>query len=262
MQPTLNGIRVNFTDDGAGTPLLFVHGFPLDRNSWEPQILAFAADHRCIAPDLRGFGDTEATVGVATMEQFADDLAALLQHLRLESAVIIGHSMGGYIALAFARKYAKMLRGLVLVATRSTADSPDAAAGRRATAEKVRTEGTAPLIANMAPKMIAAGNAHSGLPDFVQMMMGRASQDGVVATLRGLADRPDSTPLLPTITVPTLVITGTDDDLIPASESEKMAAVIPRARLEKIAGAGHLVAYEKPAEFNAALRRWLADSRL
>jgi 3-oxoadipate enol-lactonase len=260
MQATVNGVKLMVTDEGKGTPLVALHGFPLSRGAWQKQVDALKSSYRVIAPDLRGLGESEARPGANTMSQMADDLHALLEHLNTGPVVLIGHSMGGYVALAFARKYPKLLRGLVLVGTKSGADTAEAAAGRRATAEKVKTEGAHIVVDAMAPKMLAATNTDPAMARSVRAFMEGSHPEGVIGSLLGMAERDDSTPLLAQITVPTLVVAGADDTVIPPAESQKLAGAIKGARLELIPNAGHLVAFEKPDEFNRVLRDWLKTS--
>lgn len=260
MQTTVNGFTLAYTDEGAGLPLVFVHGFPLSGGTWRHQVDAFRGTHRVIAPDLRGLGESTGAGAVSTMDQFADDLRALLDQLKVGPAVVAGHSMGGYVTLAFARMYPGLVRGLVLVGTRSGPDSPEAAAGRRATAEKVRAQGAGVVVDAMAPKMIAPSNPDPAMAAAVRGFMAPSRPDGVCAALLGMADRPDSTGMLKGIAVPTLVITGADDVLIPPGESMAMAAAIPGAQLVVIPAAGHLVAFEQPTAFNRALTAWLVGN--
>lgn len=255
-------IGIAYTDEGEGAPLVLLHGFPLSRGAWAPQVEAFRYTHRVIAPDLRGFGESDSSAGAVSMERYADDVAALLDRLGVGTVVLAGHSMGGYVAFAFLRRHRERLRGLVLVATRAAADTPQAAAGRRATAEKVRDEGVGPVIEAMLPKMLAPDTDDPQLLAEVESLMAPSSVDGTVGALLGMAERPDSTPLLPEIDVPTLVITGGDDTIIPVADSEAMAAAIPGARLAIVPGAGHLVAFEKPEAFDRELGAWLAASAL
>lgn len=255
------GVIMAATDEGKGLPLVFVHGFPLSRGAWRRQVEGFSATHRVIAPDLRGFGDTPPVPGTSTMDRFAGDLHDLIQQRGTGPIVLAGHSMGGYIVLAFARHYPELLRGLVLVGTKAGPDTPEGAAGRRATAEKVQAEGTAPVIEAMAPKMIGRPATEAGLGAEVRGFMASASPQGVVGALLGMAERADATAGLAGIGVPTLVVTGDEDVLIPPAESEKLAKAIPGAVLRIIPGAGHLVAHEKPREFNLALKEWLLTVR-
>lgn len=260
MRAKVNGIQVAYTDEGEGIPLLFVHGFPLSRGAWCKQVEAFKASHRVIAPDLRGLGESEATAGPVPMSLFAEDLHALLQHLETVDTgpvILVGHSMGGYVALAFAKAYPQALRGLVLVGTKAGADTPEGAAARRATAEKVRTEGASAVVDAMAPKMLSEGNTDAAMAAAVRDLMAPSRPEGVIGALLGMAERPDAGPWLGGIRVPTLVITGLEDTLIPSSESEAMAKAIPNAQLRLIPNAGHLVAFERADAFNTALKTWL-----
>jgi len=204
--------------------------------------------------------ESEARPGANSMSQMAEDIHALLEQLDTGPVVLIGHSMGGYVAFAFARKYPEMLRGLVLVGTKAGADTAEAAAGRRATAEKVKTEGAHIVVDAMAPKMLTATNTDQAMARSVRGFMEGSHPEGVIGSLLGMAERDDPTPSLSQINVPTLVIAGADDTVIPPSESQKLASAIKGARLELIPGAGHLVAFEKPDEFNRVLRDWLKTS--
>ena len=174
--------------------------------------------------------------------------------------VLAGHSMGGYVALAFAKAYPQSLRGLVLVGTRAGGDTAEGAAARRATAEKVRAEGSSVVVDAMAPKMLAASNADAGMAESVRALMSPSKPEGVIGALLGMAERPDAGAWLGAIRVPTLVVTGLDDVIIPFSESEALAKAIPGAQLELITNAGHLVAFEQAVAFNEILQIWLAES--
>jgi 3-oxoadipate enol-lactonase len=257
MPMTLNSIDLRYTDAGQGLPLVFLHGFPLSRGVWQKQIEGLRWSYRVIAPDLRGLGDSETQPGPTTMAQCARDLRALLQQLMTGPVVLIGHSMGGYVALAFARQFPELLRGLVLVSTKAGQDTAEAAAGRRVMAEKVKAEGVQVVVEAMAPKMLAAGNQDAQMVAQVLGFMAPSRPAGVIGALLGMAERPDATALLAQIAVPTLVITGADDTLIPPAESETLAQAIRGAQLKVIPHAGHLVAFEQPDEFNHVLKDWL-----
>jgi pimeloyl-ACP methyl ester carboxylesterase len=257
MQMTVNDVTIGYTDEGRGVPLLFVHGFPLSRGAWQKQIDTLRSSHRTIAPDLRGFGESETGTGPVTMAQYAEDLHALVQQLKTGPVVLIGHSMGGYVSFAFLRQYPEMVRGLILVGTKSGNDTPEAAAGRRATAEKVQAKGIEVVIEAMAPKMLAADNHDRAMAEEVRGFMTPSKPAGVIGALLGMAERPDATAELARISVPTLVVSGADDTLIPPTESEKLAQVIPGSQLNIIPQAGHLVAFEQPEKFNHVLEEWL-----
>ena len=196
------------------------------------------------------------------MAQCAADLRALLEQLTTGPMVLIGHSMGGYVALAFACQFPEKLRGLVLVSTKAGPDTAEAAAGRRAMAEKVKAEGVQVVVDAMAPKMLAAGNQDAEMVAQVLGFMAPSRSAGVIGALLGMAERPDATAFLTQISVPTLVVTGADDALIPPTESETLAQAIRGAQLKVIPHAGHLVAFEQSDEFNQVLKEWLKRADL
>ena len=260
--PTANGTDLRYTDTGAGLPLVFLHGFPFSRGVWQKQVDALGASYRVIAPDLRGLGESEPQTGPTTMAQCAAEVRELLVRLATGPVVLIGHSMGGYVALAFARQFPEKLRGLVLVSTRAGQDTAEAAAGRRAMAAKVKAEGVQVVVEAMAPKMLATSNQDGQMLAQVLDFMAPSRSAGVIGALLGMADRPDATAFLAQIAVPTLVITGADDTLVPPAESETIAQAIRGAELKVISHAGHLVAFEQPDEFNQVLKEWLNHADL
>ncbi len=257
---SIRGTDLWHVDRGAGLPLLLVHGFPLDHGMWASQIDAFSPRCRVIAPDLRGFGRSPATDDAVAMDQFADDLAALLDALEVrEPAVVCGLSMGGYIAFQFWRRHASRLRGLILCDTRAAADSPEAAAARFGMAERILREGPAPLE-SMATRLFAE-TTHRERPEVVESVRRTilaADPRGVAASLRGMAQRPDMTASLGRIRCPTLVLVGQCDALSPPTEMRAMAAAMPDSKFVEIPDAGHLAPLENPAAVNAAIDDFLA----
>ena len=258
MKYTRQGISLEFDDIGNGVPLLFIHGFPFDRTMWRSQIAGLQLTCRVIAPDLRGFGHSTDTDGEAvSMETYAEDLRALLDSLNVKQAVLAGLSMGGYIALAFLAQYADRVKGLILANTRATPDSETARQGRLNTANTVATSSsTSTVVESMAPKMLGPTAKPETAVAVRSMMAGQRSL-GVTSALRGMAARPDRLALLPFIKVPTLIISGSADGLIPVSDSEAMQTAIPESRLIIIPEAGHLSNLEKADAFNDAVREFI-----
>lgn len=252
---TLAGRAMAFADHGDRPPLLLVHGFPLDHSLWLPQLDALSATRRVIAPDLAGFGATGGA-GHESLDGHADDLAALLDHLGIDRAVVNGLSMGGYIAFAFWRRHRARVAGLVLTCTRAAADSEAARAGRYQSIVSIEADGVGPLADAMVPKLVTPA-APADVRSMVDAMVRRQPARGVADALRAMSARPDSTPDLAGITVPTLVVAGADDVIVPAAEAAAMAAAIPGAGLVTIPGAGHLANLEEPGAYNAALRAFL-----
>lgn len=254
-------MSMTFDDIGSGYPLLLIHGFPHDRTLWQAQLHGLGDGIRVIAPDLRGFGGSTDVPGTMTMDAYAADLEHLLEELGVTEAVICGLSMGGYVALALLAAYPNVVRGLILCNTRAGADDEKGRAGRHAMAMKARDEGVVSIAETLTPKMMAntTAVAHPDRCVMVQEMMVRQRAGAVIAALRGMATRADRTPMLAQITVPTLIITGSADDMIPPSESEAMAAAITGSKLVVIPGAGHLSNVEAPDAFNAAVREFIAE---
>jgi 3-oxoadipate enol-lactonase len=258
MHAQVDGTQMAYTDEGAGRTLLLVHGFPLNRQVWSPQVAAFRHDYRLIAPDLRGLGESWGTADPVAMDRYAEDLLSLMLHLNTGPVILAGHSMGGYVALAFAKAFPQSLAGLVLVATKAGADTPEAAAARRASAERVRAEGSSAVVDAMAAKMLSPGNTDPAMAAEVRGFMASSGPEGVIAALLGMAGRPDAGPWLGRIRVPTLVVAGADDAIMAPAEAVALAGGIPDAQLKVIPNAGHLVAYERAEAFNAVLGTWLA----
>ncbi len=255
MEALGNGIHLHYVQAGNGTPLILVHGYPFDHTLWQPQVdgLADAEAARVITPDLRGFGQSDAPEGVYTMEVYADDLHALLDLLQIERAVVCWLSMGGYIALAFWRKYAERVRALILVDTRAGADAP---AARQARQHGQVVAVVEPMLARLLAK--STRRSRPALVESVHAMMLRQRPNGIIGAQLGMAERPDSTPTLSTITVPTLVVFGAEDVITPAeTEGRSLADAIPGAKLVVIPNAGHLSNLEQPEAFNAAVREFL-----
>jgi len=267
MQIDVRGRRVGYDDTGGSrVPLVLLHGFPLDRTIWSAQVRGLADVARVVAPDLRGFGESAGAPGrpgVAgtTMDDYAADVAALLDALDLPRAVVGGVSMGGYVAMAFHRAFAGRLRGLVLVDTRAGPDSAEARAARDASAALARAEGVSAVAAQSIGKMLTPENARPDAPmrRALSDLMGAQPVEGVVAALGAIRDRPDSGPSIARIAVPTLVVCGIEDALIPPTESEALRDAIPGARLALIPGAGHLPNFEQPEAFNRVVRTFLAS---
>jgi pimeloyl-ACP methyl ester carboxylesterase len=257
MRMKVNGIQMAYTDEGVGRTLLLVHGFPLNRFAWSRQVEAFSQDYRVIAPDLRGLGESEGGADPVAMSRYAEDLHALALQLEAGPVILAGHSMGGYVALAFAKAFPLALQGLVLVGTKAGADAPENAAARRATAAKVLAEGSAVVVEAMAGKMLSAGNSDQAMAADVRGFMALSRPEGLVAALLGMAERPDAGAWLGEIHTPTLVIAGAEDTIVDPAEAKALAKAIAGAHLRIIPAAGHLVAFERAEAFNATLRAWL-----
>jgi pimeloyl-ACP methyl ester carboxylesterase len=254
-----DGVEIGYEDVGAGIPVAFIHGFPHNRSLWSPQVSALVDRARCIAPDLRGFGESSRH-GPFTIDQFADDVAVLLRSLGVERAVIAGLSMGGYVAFALWRRHRPLVRALVLADTRAGADTDEARAKRRALVELARARGAGAVADGQITGMLGKTTREKrpAMIDEVHRMLASASVEGIVGALEAMMTREDSTPTLATIDVPTLVIVGGEDVLVSRDEAEILRDAIRGSRLEVIEQAGHVSNMERPAAFNHVLSEFLA----
>lgn len=249
---------VGLDEAGAGEPVLWLHGYPHDRSLWGPQLADPVPGFRFIAVDLPGFGDSDR-VAPPSLDAWADWVVALLDALDIPRAVIGGLSMGGYLAFALWRRHPQRVRALILADTRAGADTEDGKVKRRAMQELARTEGAGAIAERMIEGMVGR-TTRAVAPDAVttlDLMMRRASTDAIVDALQALIDRPDSTPTLATISVPTLILCGDEDVLTPVAESRAMLRAIDGSRLDVIPEAGHLSNFERPALFNRLLSDFL-----
>lgn len=253
-------IELAFKDRGAGPVLLLVHGFPFDHSMWAGQIDALAARYRVIAPDLRGFGQSSGQDERTTMQQFATDLAGLLDGLEIrESVTLCALSMGGYIALQFWMQYRDRLSRLILCDTRAASDTPEGAQGRLALAGTVLTEGSLPVADSMLPKLFAPQSLVSGA-DYIEatkQVMASTRPTTVAASLRGMAERPNMTDELPNIDLPALLLCGEHDVITPAAEMRDVAAAMPDSMFHVIYGAGHMSPLERPERVNQLILDFL-----
>jgi 3-oxoadipate enol-lactonase len=249
---------IGYDEVGVGTPLVLLHAFPLDRGMWQTQLAGLADVARLIAPDLPGFGESPAAP--FTIEGVADAIAEFLTALNISKAVVCGLSMGGYIALALARKHPDKLLGLILADTRAGVDDRIAKANRTKSIALVNEQGTAALFETMAPKVLSE-LIHTSKPDVVARVKALAAKQptaSVVAALAALRDRPDANDGLKAIAVPTLVLVGEFDAVTPPLAAANLSAQIRRSTLLHIPGAGHLSNIENPDAFNAAVCGFVA----
>lgn len=249
MKIRVNGFDMNCREMGDGIPLVLLHGYPLNNTIWDAVAERMQGQVRLILPDLRGFGESSVPEGVYTMRQMSSDVARLLDALEVHTAVVAGHSMGGYVTLAFAKAFPDRLAGLAMVCSQAGADSAERKAGRLTTAGEVARQGTAAIARPMAEGLTTDPAQVGGL----EQMILRTSPRGVIGALKGMAEREDLTGFLPHIEVPALVVAGEMDAFVPLVKAEEMALRMKDSRLVRIAGAGHMPMLEAPAKIAAAL---------
>lgn len=263
MKAEINGIKIAYTDQGKGIPIVFVHGYPLSKAMWELQAAALSSSYRVITIDLRGHGESDAPLWHYTVEMFADDIQGLLDHLSIGQAVLAGFSMGGYVVFAFYRKYRDQVKGLILADTRPQPDTPEGRQGRFKTAQDAQKDGAGAIAEAMIPKLLSPASVQSrfDLVEAVRQIITQTPVTGIAGDLMAMAERPDSVPLLSEIACPTLILVGEQDGLTPPADAKLMAGKIKKARLEIIPGAGHLSNLENPEAFNSAVRKFLESLR-
>jgi 3-oxoadipate enol-lactonase len=260
-QAVISGATLSWREVGAGEDVLvLIHGFPFHSAIWRPQLDAPPAGWRVIAPDLRGFGGSAPLTGNRLpMDLFAQDVVSLLSHLGVGKAVFCGHSMGGYVTLAVVRRAARLVRGLVLSDTRATPDSAEAKQGRLKNAKHVHAHGTAALIDALVPRLLDAQTRaeRPHVEQELRTVMNAAPAPAVVAALLGMAERPDSTPQLRSISAPTQLVVGATDPITPPGDARLLARAIPGSQIEIIEKAAHFPSLEQPAAFNRVLVSFL-----
>ena len=244
---------------GDGPPVLLLHPFPANHEFWLPVAEALATRYRILLPDLRGHGESEVGEGPATMEKHAADIAHVLDHADVGRAPLVGVSIGGYAIFEFWRKYRGRVAALGLCNTKAPADGPEARAGRLQAANDVLERGTESFFESMIAKVMAKATREMR-PDLVDgalRMMRKMSPEDVAQVQRGMVARPDSVEILKTINVPTLLITGDEDQLTGANEAELMRQHISGSQLRVIPKAGHYSPWEQPEQVSKLLRQFL-----
>jgi 3-oxoadipate enol-lactonase len=259
----VNGLKLDYTDTGGDGPaVLFIHGFPFDRHMWDPQVEALKGGWRLLVPDLKGFGSSEAPDNRSsyTVDSYADELKAVLDDAGADKAVLVGLSLGGYIALAFMRKFPEAVTALVLANTRAEADPPEGIEKRTNQQNQVSSEGTAGLIEAM-PGALLSEKTKANHPDVADRLRGTMDNPpaGYIGALETMKQRPDSSAGLANIKVPTLVLVGEDDPLIPPDASRSLHEAIGGSRLVVIPEAGHVSNLEAPEAFTKALEEFLSE---
>jgi 3-oxoadipate enol-lactonase len=273
----VDGMR--YLEGGAGWPVVLIHAFPLSADMWRPQLARVPDGWRFIAPELNGLAQNRPpdqppprlwrsaealrakTEGGShekplTMEDYARGLVRLLDRLEIDDAIIGGLSMGGYVTFELYRLAPERFTGMILADTRPGADSPDGRAARVKMRELLAASGPSAIADQMLPKLLSPA-AGADLVARVRRMIENVPPHAIDGALAAMMERPDSTPDLPRMSCPTIVIVGEHDQVTPLAEAERMQAMMPRSRLTVIPGAGHLANVERPDEFAHALHDFL-----
>jgi 3-oxoadipate enol-lactonase len=263
LHATVNGRATRYFEAGSGEPLILVHAFPLNAEMWKPQLERVPGGWRFVVPDLRGLGEGRLDEGTAlTMDDYAIDIVALMDALTIDRAVLGGLSMGGYIAFAFHRFAPERVRGLVLSDTRPQGDTAEGARGRMAMLERLRTDGVGAVADELIPKLLGGTTRRlrSAVEAEVRRLIEANDAYGIAGAIHALINRPDSTPDLARIRVPTLVVVGEEDTITPVADAEIVHRGITGSELTILPAAGHLSNLETPTEFSSTVASFLQRS--
>lgn len=245
-----------FQRPGTGTPVFLIHGYPLDHTIWQNLLPYLPADVHLILPDLRGHGASQTPAGVYSVSDMADDIAGLMDFLRIRTAVLVGHSLGGYVALAFAGKYSQKVRALGLVASRTNADTPAQKVSRRDVIEEIKQKGIQPVAENMSKRLVADPAFSPQLESLILKM----DPAGAIGALQAMAERDDTTSVLVKLNAPILVLAGNADVLIPVETSRAMAGLSKTINYVELDGVGHMPMLESPARTADAINQLIRDA--
>jgi len=247
----VNGIELAHARRGQGTPLVLVHGYPLDHTIWGEVVSLLEKDFDIILPDLRGFGESEVVESQYKISDMAADIAGLLDELGIEKTAIAGHSMGGYISLAFARAYPERVLGLGLIASQALSDPHERKEGRYEAATEIMETGVEPVAEAFSPKL----SPDEQVQAFVRRLIAKQHPIGLAGALRAMAERDDSSSILSSFKFPVAVVHGEVDALIPVQRAQEIKAAIPHATLVELSGVGHMPMMEDPQVTAQALKK-------
>jgi 3-oxoadipate enol-lactonase len=257
---TANGISICYDDLGAGAiPILFIHGFPFDKSSWQPQMDAMKGKNRVIAYDIRGFGQSGADESEASMDVFADDLILFMDALQIKSVIACGLSMGGYILLNAMQRFPDRFKGIVLADTQCISDSPETMEKRFKTCKKIIEEGVIEFAEKLVSTLFCKATQLSNrkVVEEIKNTILATSPITITNTLKALANRKDMCASLNKIRVPAFIICGWEDVVTPLLQADVLFDNIPGAKRFTISNAGHLANLEQPEKFNAQLTNFL-----
>lgn len=260
MAEQISNVPMAYREYGQGEPIVLLHAFPLNGGMWKPQVPALEEGYRIILPDYPGFGRSPYSPAQPDVRYYAEGIRQLLDRLGVERMILGGLSMGGYVALACLRLFPERVSALVLANTRPDPDSEEIRESRKNMARRVAEEGVEVLIEIQMERLLSSDTLENNeeVVEEVKSLIRESSPDGVIAALGAMRDRPDSNPLLPEIAVPTLVIAGEEDTISSPEVMGEMAGKISDSSHHTLSGAGHLSNMEAPAEFNDALKDFLA----
>ncbi len=256
-----NGINISYFEAGSdtGLPVIFIHGFPFNKGMWKTQLAALSANHRCIAYDVRGHGNSGAGEGEFSVTQFADDLISFMDLLEIKKSIVVGLSMGGYIVLNAIRKHPNRIAGLVLCDTQCAADTEEGRDKRKKTIAFIQKNGLSIYSEESLKNLFAPASFNSKKEEvqFIQNTILKTPAENICRTLQALANRQETCSSLADIKVPVSILVGSEDKITPPAGALKMQELIKDSELHIIDGAGHLSNLENPEQFNTHLKSFL-----
>jgi 3-oxoadipate enol-lactonase len=234
--------NLRYIRSGKGKPLVLIHGYPLDHTIWNKVVPLLEQKFDLIIPDLQGFGESDIGKIEPSMIDYARDIERLLNHLKIKKAFLGGHSMGGYVMLAFTKEFPQRVSGLAMISTQSVADSQERKKARRANAEQVEKMGIGVVLDSMVPKL----SKDPLVQEYVRQVITRQKPKGIINALIAMANRPDSTELLKSLKIPVVIVHGNGDELIPIDRAREMKTDLPTASYSELVGVGHMPMIENP----------------
>lgn len=245
----IEGINIAYIRRGKGEPLVLIHGYPLDHTIWNQVGSSLEKEFDLIVPDLRGFGDSDAKQSDHSILDYARDIAGLMSQLKLKKAFLAGHSMGGYVALAFALEFPERVSGLAMISSQTLSDTPERKEGRLSTAKEVMEKGVGIVADSMTPKL----SKDQGIQEYVRKLINQQSRIGISNALKAMAGRPDTTQQFATFKFPVVIVHGDADELIPVERGREMKAALPASQYYEFKGLGHMAMMEEPEAVKEAL---------
>jgi 3-oxoadipate enol-lactonase len=250
----VNNLTVSYIDEGSGAPIVLIHGFCGSPAYWEKIIPVLSQNNRIIVPALRGHGMSSAVNDPYSIEDMATDIRLLLDELKINEVTLLGHSLGGYVALAFAEKNPELLSGFGLIHSTAFPDSEEAKQGRKNNIELVRENGIEPLIKNLVPKLFSPAHVKEMAEEMklVTEIGINTSVTGAKGALNAMQERPDRNDVLKNSTCPILLVAGKHDQLIPVEKVFSVQSpLIQQVLMEE---AGHLAMIEDPTKLTKIIQ--------
>lgn len=252
-----DGSNICYSDQGKGEVIVLLHGFCGSAEYWEQVIPGLSSNYRVIAPDLRGHGASEAPLGPYSIEQMADDVLGLLDLLEISECTLLGHSLGGYITLSFAQRYASRLKGFGLIHSTAYPDSEEARENRLKSVSRIQNEGITPFVDGFVPGLFAEATASESpqLLERAKEIGYRTPPQGAAGAALAMRERPDRRDVLSATTLPVLLIAGEQDKLIPAERT--FTSDNPNVTQHVISGVGHMSLFEAPEQLAEVIKEFV-----